>query len=96
MQRLTEDRFRQDWTAFKADDQKRWTNYTIGHEEQQREAARQLEKIGERFGGLEDAVQELQESIQLINEETQKRLQGLVNLAHEYMATYEKAFGRIG
>lgn len=96
MQRLTEDRFRQDWTAFKADDQKRWTNYTIGHEEQQREGARQLEKIGERFGAIEDAVQELQEVIQQINEETQKRLQGLVNLAHEYVATYEKAFGRVG
>jgi len=96
MQRLTEDRFRQDWTAFKADDQKRWTNYTIGHEEQQRESVRQLEKIGERFSLIEDSVQELQEAIQQINEETQKRLQALVNLAHDYVSTYEKAFGRIG
>jgi chromosome segregation ATPase len=96
MQRLTEDRFRQDWTSFKADDQKRWTNYTIGHEEQQREGNRQLEKIGERFSVIEDSVQELEEAVQMINEETQKRLQALVNLAHEYVATYEKAFGRIG
>jgi chromosome segregation ATPase len=28
VQRLTEERFRQDWVTFKADDQKRWTNYT--------------------------------------------------------------------
>ena len=26
MQRLAEERFRQEWTTFKADDQKRWTN----------------------------------------------------------------------
>ncbi|HEY3344337.1 MAG TPA: hypothetical protein VGJ97_05390 [Anaerolineaceae bacterium] len=96
MQRLTEDRFRQDWTAFKADDQKRWTNYTIGHEEQQRETARQFEKIGERFIVIEDAAQELQEAIQQITEETQKRLQALVNLAHDYVSTYEKVFGRVG
>jgi chromosome segregation ATPase len=96
MQRLTDDRFRQDWTSFKADDQKRWTNYTIGHEEQQRESARQYEKLGERFVGTEDAVQELQEAIQQINEETQKRLQALVNLAHDYVSTYEKVFGRMG
>lgn len=96
MQRLNEDRFRQDWTSFKADDQKRWTNYTIGHEEQQRESARQFEKIGERFVLIEDECQELQEAMQQVNEETQKRLQGLVNLAHEFMAAYEKAFGRVG
>ena len=96
VQRLAEERFRQDWTVFKADDQKRWTNYTIGHEEQQREFGRQFEKIGERFVVIEDIAQELQEAIQQINEETQKRLQGLVNLAHDYIAAYEKAFGRVG
>jgi chromosome segregation ATPase len=96
MQRLTDDRFRQDWTSFKADDQKRWTNYTIGHEEQTRESARQFEKLGEHFIGIEDTVSELQEAIQQINEETQKRLQALVNLAHDYVTTYEKVFGRMG
>ena len=29
MQRLVEERFRQEWVSFKADDQKRWTNYTL-------------------------------------------------------------------
>ena len=32
---LTEERFRQEWVNFKADDQKRWTNYTLAQEEQQ-------------------------------------------------------------
>ncbi len=29
IQRLAEERFRQEWVTFKADDQKRWTNYTL-------------------------------------------------------------------
>ena len=33
MQRLNEDRFRQEWVTYKADDQKRWTNYTLLQEE---------------------------------------------------------------
>jgi hypothetical protein len=92
VQRLSEDRFRQDWTSFKADDQKRWTNYSIAHEEQGREVGRQFDKIIGRFAGLEDSTQELQDAIVLINEETEKRLQALLSLAHEWMATYEKTF----
>ena len=34
IQRLSEERFRQEWVTFKADDQKRWTNYTLTQEEQ--------------------------------------------------------------
>ncbi|MDP3683187.1 MAG: hypothetical protein Q8S01_04570, partial [Ignavibacteria bacterium] len=41
MNRLSEERFRQEWVAFKADDQKRWTNYTLTREEEQREDERQ-------------------------------------------------------
>jgi hypothetical protein len=91
---LSEDRFRQDWTSFKADDQKRWTNYSIAHEEQGREVGRQFDKIIGRFAGLEDSTQELQDAIVLINEETEKRLQALLSLAHEWMATYEKTFNK--
>jgi hypothetical protein len=45
MQRLTEDRFRQEWVSFKADDQKRWTNYSLVQEEQQREQTATLSAI---------------------------------------------------
>jgi len=33
IQRLNDERFRQEWTAFKADDLKRWTNYSLSQEE---------------------------------------------------------------
>ena len=56
MQRLTEERFRQEWVAFRADDQKRWTNYSLVQEEQQRELSRQFERFSERITPLEDVA----------------------------------------
>ena len=94
MQRLNEDRFRQDWVSFKADDQKRWNNYTLAADEQKREETRQFEKLTERLVLLEDLGQELQDLVQQVNEEAGRRLQGLLSLAHEYMTAYENVFGR--
>lgn len=94
MQRLTEDRFRQEWVSFKADDQKRWTNYTLSQEETQREVTRQFEKLNERLVALEDTTQDVRDLQRQITEETQKRLQTLLSTAHDWMEQYDKAFGQ--
>lgn len=94
MQRLSEDRFRQEWVSFKADDQKRWTNYTLSQEETQREVTRYFEKINERLVTLEDNAQEIRDLQRQITEETQKRLQSLLSTAHDWMEQYDKTFGQ--
>ena len=94
MTRLSEDRFRQEWVTFKADDQKRWTNYTLSQEEQAREINRQFEKYTERLVLLEDLTQDLQDMLRQVNEETEKRLQSLLAMAHDWMSTYENVLGR--
>jgi len=94
MQRLSEDRFRQEWVSFKADDQKRWTNYTLSQEETQREVNRQFEKINERLVTLEDSAQDIRDLQRQIVEETQKRLQSLLSTAHDWMEQYDKTFGQ--
>lgn len=96
MQRLTEDRFRQDWVAFRADDQKRWTNYALVQEEQQREITRNFERYSERIVVLEDMTQEVQDIVQQVKEESQKRLQNLLAMAHEWVEQYDRVFGRAG
>lgn len=96
MQRLTEDRFRQEWVAFKADDQKRWTNYSLVQEEQSRELNRHFERYNERIVLLEDTAQELQDVIHQVREENQKRLQSLLAVAHEWVEQYDRVFGRAG
>ncbi len=94
MQRLVEDRFRQEWVAFKADDQKRWANYSLAQEEQQREVSRQFEKLNERILPLEDLLQSLKERLIQVNEETSKRLQALLALSRQWVENYEQTFRR--
>jgi chromosome segregation ATPase len=95
IQRLAEERFRQEWVTFKADDQKRWTNYTLTQEEQRNESIRGLEKLAEQVAPLEDSIQEIQDSIQQVIEQNEKRLHSLLALAHEWVSEYERAEGRV-
>ena len=95
VQRLAEERFRQDWVTFKADDQKRWTNYTLTQEEQRGEIHRHLDKLSERITHLEDGIQEMHDLLEEMNNHTEKRLQSLLALTHEWVAAYERALGHV-
>jgi len=94
IQRLSEDRFRQEWVTFKADDQKRWTNFTLTQEEMRGEVSRQFERLTERSTHLEDELQEVKDLLQQANEQAEKRLQALLAMTHEWVATYERTVGR--
>jgi chromosome segregation ATPase len=94
IQRLSEDRFRQEWVTFKADDQKRWTNYTLTQEEQRNEATRQFGKLAEQTTHIEDELQEVKDLLQQANELVEKRLQSLLQVAHEWVTSYERTMGK--
>jgi chromosome segregation ATPase len=94
IQRLADERFRQEWVTFKADDQKRWTNYTLIQEEQRGELGRHNEKLTERLTIIEDSMQEIHDVIELANELTEKRLQSLLAAVHDWVSVYEHHFGR--
>lgn len=94
MNRLSEERFRQEWVAFKADDQKRWTNYTLTREEEQREDDRQVTKILDRLVALEDMSQELNDTLHLVNEETQKQIRGFLTLTQESLDSYTQTVAK--
>lgn len=93
IQRLSEDRFRQEWVTFKADDQKRWTNYTLTQEEQRNEANRQFGKLAEQTTHIEDELQEVKDLFQQANELVEKRLQSMLQVAHEWVTSYERTMG---
>ena len=95
IQRLAEERFRQEWITFKTDDQKRWTNYTLTQEEQRNESTRQYEKLAERVTHLEDTIQEIQDTLQQINDLIGKRLQALLAVAHDWVTTFERSGGKV-
>src|ERR671924_145979 len=54
MQRLSEDRLRQEWVTFKADDQKRWIGYTLSQNEGTKDLNRALQKLEERIPPLDE------------------------------------------
>ena len=93
MQRLSEDRMRQEWVTFKADDQKRWTNYTLSHDETYREIRSDLEKMSNRMTSLDDLVQNQADLLQQTTEATEKSLQELMNWSHELLSNFERVMG---
>lgn len=93
MQRLAEDRLRQEWISFKVDDQKRWTGYSLSNEESLREIRKDLRKIEERILPLSDAAQVLQDQMHQITDATEKELQEFMNVAHEWMTSYQRIMG---
>lgn len=90
MQRLSEDRFRNEWNGFKADDQKRWATFSLTQEEQQRETNRTLQKATDRLLKLEDSVQDIQYQLQQVVTQNIKRLQSIMALMNQYLEGSEE------
>jgi chromosome segregation ATPase len=93
MQRLAEDRLRQEWVTFKADDQKRWTGYTLSQDEIGKDLRKALQKLEERISALDEAFQLTQDKLQQTTDITEQQLQELMNVAHEWLSAYERIMG---
>jgi len=93
MQRLTEDRLRQEWVTFKADDQKRWTGYTLSQDEGAKDVRRAVQKLDERIAPLNESIQTLQDQMHQTADATEQQLQELMNVAHEWLSAYERIMG---
>lgn len=90
MQRLGEERIRQDFSTFKADDQKRWTNYSLTQEEQQRELDRKQDILVDQVNNLDDLSQDLQDVVQHLGDQSEKRLQELLSTVRDWVAENER------
>jgi DNA repair exonuclease SbcCD ATPase subunit len=92
IQRLNEDRFRQEWTSFKSDDQKRWSNYTLTQEEQHRELNQSLENLTGRIANMEDRLEDLNDTLTQIGKDDIMRMTALLNSFRESIDTYNRIF----
>jgi chromosome segregation ATPase len=90
MQRLGEERFRQEWTTFKSDDQKRWVNYTLSQEEQVKESGRKFERLNDRTTTLEEMLQDLQDAVQQSNEQIETLLHNLLGVFRDWVSANER------
>ena len=92
MQRLVEDRSRQEWVSFKADDQKRWSNYLLSSDESNREFNRLFEKLEGRLVMVEDQSQDMVDHISQILQELKRRLQAELSFARTMNEEFDDNF----
>jgi chromosome segregation ATPase len=93
MQRLAEDRLRQEWVTFKADDQKRWTGYTLSQDEGVKDVRRLIQKLEERISPYDEKIEVIQDQMHQTASATEQQLQELMNVAHEWLSAYERIMG---
>ncbi|MBN1439500.1 MAG: hypothetical protein JW929_08830 [Anaerolineales bacterium] len=86
IQRIQEDRMRQDWTTFLADDQKRWTAQNLTWEDEWRERDRKFTKAAEKISRLEESVEGLTDSLRSAQDGDRARLEHLANTLREWLA----------
>ena len=95
MQRLGEERLRQEWVTFKADDQKRWTGYSLTSEESMRDIRKTVDKYEERITSIDDSNQTLQDQLHQTTDATEQQLQELMNIFHQWLTSYERIMGHV-
>lgn len=82
IQRLNDERFRQEWNSFKGDDLKRWTNYLLGQEEQLRVLSQRLGSAQEELEALKDSSQKSRDDFDKLTRETYRYVQAILG-AHQ-------------
>ena len=82
IQRLNDERFRQEWNSFKGDDLKRWTNYLLGQEEQMRVLSQRLGSAQEELEALKDSSQKSRDDFDKLTRETYRYVQAILG-AHQ-------------
>ncbi len=90
MQRLADEKFRAEWTTFAADEQKRWTNYTLSQKEQTKLLERQYKEGEDRISVLEDGLQDIEDQLAQISKYTENQLQGLLGLMRDWAGEFEQ------
>ena len=90
MQRLGDERFRQEWAAFKSEDQKRWANYALLQEEAQRSLQRETTRLANQFSDLEENLQEVQDVAQHLSDQTEKSFHGILSALKEWVSENER------
>ena len=75
LQRLNDDRYRQEWTNFKSDDVKRWTNYMLAQEEQNRENSQQFAELLRQLQEIDDLTALMRDDLDNLSRETLAHIQ---------------------
>jgi chromosome segregation ATPase len=86
MHRINTDRSKQEWSAFQADDQKRWNTYKLTTDEQWREHSRLHDKITAQLDLLEENSTEALRLLNMMRENDLERLTHMMTMLREWAA----------
>ena len=78
LQRLNDDRYRQEWTNFKSDDVKRWTNFMLAHEEQTRETTQQFSNLTKQLQEMDDLTALMRDDLDNLSREIVRHVQTIL------------------
>jgi chromosome segregation ATPase len=88
MQRLSEERFRQEWNDWRSDDQKQWKQFTLSNDEVWRSHDKDFERFVQQTSTLAETIQPLQDSLarlwNLERDRAQLYRERYQSLLHEY------------
>jgi len=86
IQRLSEDRFKQEWSTFQADIQKRWSSFKLSSEEQWKEHGRKHESVSEQLSELQVRMETSELGFEQLDRLSKGRISDLVALVQEWGA----------
>jgi chromosome segregation ATPase len=89
MQRLSEERFRQEWSSWSADDQKRWKQFTLTNDEQWRSHDREFQQFVARFNEAVQAFAPIQENIDRLWKLQRAQAEMMRESFHSLLGEYE-------
>jgi chromosome segregation ATPase len=95
MQRIGEERVKQEWNSFQADHQKRWNTYKLTNDEMWREHNRMHEKITEEIQLLKERLNEGLEALEELTVKSESRLIDLLNTLKVWTDDFEKRVSEI-
>ncbi|MFO3796836.1 MAG: hypothetical protein ACK8QZ_06065, partial [Anaerolineales bacterium] len=94
VQRLGEERLRQEWVAFRAEEQKRWTSFTLTQEQTLNDLRKLLASLEQKQQESIQNIEEVREAFEQSAVLTQEQIQSLMNLSHEWLTAYKRTFAR--
>lgn len=89
MQRLSEERFRQEWNDWTSDDQKRWKQFTISNDEVWRSHDKEFDRFVQQIAELEDKFPPLLDSLERLWSLERQRAQLYRDRYQELLLEYD-------
>lgn len=96
MQRLSEERFRQEWNSWNIDDQKRWKQFTLTNDEAWRVHDKEFEVVRARMNEMAAQFTPIQDSLDRVWRMTRAQVEMYRDRLPALLAEYEQATERAG